>query len=490
MLTLNTLRRRLLLAGSCALLGILTACGGTADVNEVAPTPAPPAQAAPAFTTQPASVTVTAPAAASFSVAVSGNPTPTLQWQVSIDAGVNWVNVAAATAATLTISPTSVGQSNNRYRAVATNSTSSVNSSPATLTVNAAAPVVPWQADTRIAGGGTQTLVVRANGELWSWGTNNGGALGRANGNSVTTPSQVTTLGNNVRSVVAGAWYSAALRNDGTVWAWGDGDRVGAAVGSSGAIQLPLQVNGLSNIRAISTRYWHTLALRDDGTVWGFGPENFSALGPLAGNNAARQVPGLADVRQVAAGEQHSIALLADGTVRTWGSNTLAQLGVNTGGAARTAPQTVPITDVVAITATSFASFALRNDGTLWRWGTLSGTNTISAPTQVVVSGTSPITKMAPGNFTLHLLRSDNTLFGFGDNSFGRVGIGVTGGTVAAPSQIGVIGNVADVGGGEFHTMAVRDDGRVFTWGNNNNRQLSGVVGADANAPLDSGFTR
>ena len=33
MLTLNTLRRRLLLAGSCALLGILTACGGTADVN-------------------------------------------------------------------------------------------------------------------------------------------------------------------------------------------------------------------------------------------------------------------------------------------------------------------------------------------------------------------------------------------------------------------------------------------------------------------------
>jgi hypothetical protein len=215
MLTLNTLRRRLLLAGSSALLGILTACGGTADVNEIAPTPAPPAQTAPAFNTQPASVTVTAPAAASFSVAVSGNPTPTLQWQVSIDAGVNWVNVPAATAATLTINPTIVGQNNNRYRAVATNSVGSVNSSAATLTVNAPGVNVPWQADQLIAGGGTQTLVVRANGELWSWGTNNAGALGRADGNTVTAPGAVTTFGNNVRSVAAGAWYSVALRNDG-----------------------------------------------------------------------------------------------------------------------------------------------------------------------------------------------------------------------------------------------------------------------------------
>ena len=490
MLTLNTLRRRLLLAGSCALLGILTACGGTADVNEIAPTPAPPAQTAPAFNTQPASVTVTAPAAASFSVAVSGNPTPTLQWQVSIDAGVNWVNVPAATAATLTINPTIVGQNNNRYRAVATNSVGSVNSSAATLTVNAPGVNVPWQADQLIAGGGTQTLVVRANGELWSWGTNNAGALGRADGNTVTAPGAVTTFGNNVRSVAAGAWYSVALRNDGSVWAWGDGGIVGDAVVSSGAIRLPLRVQVLADVRAISTRYLHTLALRNDGTVWGFGPENFSALGPTIGSRVARQITGLSNVRQVAAGEQHSMALLADGTVRTWGSNTLSQLGVSTGGAPRTAPQTVALTDVVAIAASSFASFALRSDGTLWRWGSFVGRENLT-PEQISVAFSGSISALAAGNQTLHVLRNDGTVFGMGENSFGRVGIGTTGGTVTTLSQIGLIGGaVIGIGGGEFHALAIRNDGRVFAWGGNGQRQLSGVVGGDANAPLDTGFSR
>lgn len=477
---LNTLRRQLLVGSSVALIGMLAACGGTADVNESAPLPV---QTAPVFTTQPASVTVTAPAAASFTVAASGTPAPTLQWQVSTDGGTTWSSVAGATAATLSVSPTNVGQRNSRYRAVATNSVGSVNSDPATLTVD-----VAWQADQLIAGGGTHTLAVRSNGTLWSWGTNNGGALGRANGNSVTAPSDVTTLGSNVRSVAAGAWYSVALRSDGTVWAWGDGDRVGAAVGSAGAIPLPLQASGLSNIRAISSRYWHTLALRDDGTVWGFGPEDFSALGPTLGNRAARQIPGLSTVRQVAAGEQHSVALLADGTVRTWGRNTFGELGVDTGGAPRTAPQTVPITSVVAIAATSFASFAVRSDGTLWRWGSFAGT-TQAAPTQMAVSGT--ISALATGNQTLHVLRSDGTVLGAGDNTYGRVGIGTSGGTVATLTPLGGFsGTVGFIGGGEFHAMAIRSDGKVFAWGYNGLGQINGVAGADVTAPLDTGFTR
>ena len=83
--------------------------------------------------------------------------------------------------------------------------------------------------DTLVTGGGSQTLAIRANGELWSWGLNNDGALGRADGDTVTTPSQVTALGNTVRSVAAGATYSVALLANGTVWAWGSSDRIGAA---------------------------------------------------------------------------------------------------------------------------------------------------------------------------------------------------------------------------------------------------------------------
>ena len=459
---------------------LLSACGW----SDIPPMP-------PTITTQPANVTVTEPAAATFSVAASpatAGAALTYQWQRQT--GGAWANVPGATASSYTTPATTRAADNGaQFRVVVSTGADmpAATSNAATLTVEA--PAVAWQADTVITGGGTQTLVIRSNGELWSWGLNQGGALGRADGDTVTTPAQVVVLGNTVRSLAAGAWYSVALQNNGTVWAWGDSDRVGAAVGSPPSTSLPLQVSGMSGIRAISTRYTHTLALRDDGTVWGFGPETFGALGPSVGNRAARQLAGLSNVRQISAGEQHSMALLADGTIRTWGSNTLSQLGVDSGGAQRTTPQTVPLTNVTAIAATSFASFALRSDGTLWRWGSFAG-STLTVPTQVTVPGAGTITRLAPGNHHMHLLRSDGTVYGFGDNSLGRIGTGTTGGQVTTPTAVSGLGTASDIGAGEFHALALRNDGRVFTWGHNGSRQLRGVAGADTNTPQDSGFSR
>jgi alpha-tubulin suppressor-like RCC1 family protein len=479
-------------------LYLLWACGGsdpqiapavTAPLPAPAPAPAAPPPA-PSISLQPVDVTVVAGQPATFTAGASIAPAEplTYQWSRRASAAASFATVSGATAASYTLAGTTVADSGAQFRVEAcAGTTRCVTSNPVTLTVTPAPFSAPWQADARIAGGGTHTLLVRASGELFSWGANNGGALGRSNASAVNAPSAVTTLGTTVRSVAAGAWYSVALQTNGTVWAWGDGDRVGAAVGAAGAIQLPLQVTALSNVRAISTRYWHTLALRDDGTVWGFGPEQFSALGPITGSGAARQIPAVANARQVAAGEQHSLVLLADGTVRSFGSNTFGQLGLDTGSAPRTAPQTVPISDVVAIAASSFASFALRGDGTLWRWGNFAGTSN-TAPAQVPFTGT--LTQIAAGNQTLHALRSDGIPFGFGDNQFGRVGIGVTGGTLPDLRQIGVVGTASELAGGEFHAMALRNDGRVFTWGNNGNRQLNGAAGPDANVPQDAGLTR
>ncbi len=127
---LATLRRRLLIAGSTVLIVTLAACGGSADINDGAPA------TAPSFSTQPTSAGVTTPAAATFTVAATGSPAPSFQWQVSTDAGVTWTDVSGATSASLSINPTSVGQSNNRYRAVVTNRAGSATSTVATLTVS------------------------------------------------------------------------------------------------------------------------------------------------------------------------------------------------------------------------------------------------------------------------------------------------------------------------------------------------------------------
>jgi hypothetical protein len=97
------------------------------------------APAAPQFTTQPANASVTASNAATFSVAVTGNPTPTLQWQISTDSGTTWSNINGATSTSYTTGATTGANSGQKFRAVATNSVSSVNSNAATLTVTAVA---------------------------------------------------------------------------------------------------------------------------------------------------------------------------------------------------------------------------------------------------------------------------------------------------------------------------------------------------------------
>lgn len=122
---------------------------------------------APLFTTQPANVAVNLGTSATFTVAASGTPAPAYQWQLSTDGGTTFNDVPAAapytgvTSATLTIAAAPIGLSNNRYRAIATNTLGSATSSAAVLTVNGVAPsFTTHPASQTLAAGATATFTV------------------------------------------------------------------------------------------------------------------------------------------------------------------------------------------------------------------------------------------------------------------------------------------------------------------------------------------
>ncbi len=105
------------------------------------PAPTPPAVTVPTFTTQPHSVTIAAGQNTQFTVAVSGSPTPALQWQLSMDGGVNWSNITGATGTVLNVVNAASANDGRQFRAVASNGAGVVNSSTAVLSVTAASPV-------------------------------------------------------------------------------------------------------------------------------------------------------------------------------------------------------------------------------------------------------------------------------------------------------------------------------------------------------------
>ena len=139
------------------------------------------ASIAPSFTLQPASASVVPGQTASFSVTAIGTPAPRIDWESAPSGSSTFAAVTGvagcartdppasgtSTAASCTVGPLAVGNSGQRYRAVASNSGGSATSNAATLTVNPA-PVPPTitqqPAPQTTAVGGSATFSVAATG--------------------------------------------------------------------------------------------------------------------------------------------------------------------------------------------------------------------------------------------------------------------------------------------------------------------------------------
>src|SRR5262249_36837303 len=164
---------------------------------------------------------------------------------------------------------------------------------------------------TAISAGAVHSLALRSDGTVWIWGGNNWGQLG--NGSNVAdsdTPLQVPGL-SNVRAIAAGANFSLAVKNDGSVWAWGrNGSSESGQPSNTLKVTTPTQVAGISDAVSVAGGDFHALAVKSDGTVWGWGSNTEGQIGnPAGGGPTPVQVSGLSSASKVAGGGQHSIPL-------------------------------------------------------------------------------------------------------------------------------------------------------------------------------------
>ncbi|MBK5286220.1 MAG: T9SS type A sorting domain-containing protein, partial [Bacteroidia bacterium] len=136
---------------------------------------------------------------------------------------------------------------------------------------------------------------------------------------------------NGIISISSGQFHSFALKNDGTVWAWGNNSYGQLGIGTTTGTSIPIQVN-ISNVIKIRAGDRHTLALKNDGTIWTWGSNSQGQLGD--GSTTDRIIPGqvntLTEITEITAGWSHSLVLKNDGTVWAWGFNGQGQLGDGT----------------------------------------------------------------------------------------------------------------------------------------------------------------
>jgi alpha-tubulin suppressor-like RCC1 family protein len=289
--------------------------------------------------------------------------------------------------------------------------------------------------------------------------------------------------------------FALILKKDGTVWAWGTNNHgqlgIGIISNTDAYLQSPVQVSDLTDVVAIDMGYRHAIALKSDGTVWTWGDNGNGQLGDgriSQISSSPIQVVGLTDVKAIAAGGDTSLALKTDGTVWSWGNNIGGLLGDgNSDFSWRGSPvQVKGLTNVTAIDVGLTTSLAAKSDGTVWIWGlinTKDGYTSSYVPIQV--QGLEGVTAVSASEVSVEgnnlALKSDGTVW-----VWGGAGVGFNVHDAYLPQQVSGLTDMTAISSGKNNSLALKSDGTLWTFGQNNVGQLGLGDGSTAYQYLPS----
>lgn len=338
---------------------------------------------------------------------------------------------------------------------------------------------------------------VDASGTLWGWSNNSMGELDDIgsgdrldpwNGPYQTTPIK---LMEGVAEASAGI-YTLALKTDGTLWSRGQDE---------GWSQL---LDGVTTIDQGAGNY---AAIREDGSLWLWGDNRFGQITPggVEADYVEAPVKVMDSVKAVSLNSQ-IMAIKNDDTLWSWGMGDFGKLGSSQveegqkeGAAYRGEP--VQVLDHVAKVSSGWNdTFAVKMDGTLWAWGLNaygelvnadlhnvtdeSGQYIQTVPAQVMTG----VADVAAGHNTTYILKTDGSLWACGANQFGEAGIGSAGENVTEPVRI--LDQVSQVSAGDCVGYAIRNDGTLWSWGTNGTGELGyfggngwGLIGPQQTSP-------
>lgn len=337
----------------------------------------------------------------------------------------------------------------------------------------------------------------------------------------------------------AGSDFSVVVKSDGTVWGWGSdahvqlGGLVASQTGTNFTISpMKIYIPGNPKIDLISVGWGfatgefdphgHTLALSRDSVVYTWGSNVYGQ----AGKGGAGPVATFSPAIDIAAGSRHSLALTPEGKIYAWGCNYSGQLGTGYGTDFFHGGDTISETQVPTlisiipgstgpvvfkdISAGIEFSLALDNQGQIWAWGdnqygqtagpetgSLEDTFKLARPNRRVVDdGSVKFKAVAAGGYHSLALAENGTVWSWGGNQYGQLGNGTTfipeppfglfypSLLFYKPTQVPGLIDIIAVEAGKFHSLALQSDGTVWAWGLNADGQLGDGTLIDRNLPV------
>jgi len=296
----------------------------------------------------------------------------------------------------------------------------------------------------KVSAGLNFSAAIKYDGLLYTWGNNTDGQLGNSSDgveNSSSVPIPITSLGFSCIDVSCGYRHMAIVKNDGTIWSWGNGEYGQLARGSNtDGSNNPIQISPISGSPEIFKKvfcgngYTFALSIYDDLFSWG--RNDFGQLGNSTTNNKTF-LGSIVEYsfKTVACGEFHTVGISLSNQLYATGRNDYGQLGRNN--------------------LTNSLSFVLISYDTDWKQVSCNGNYTIA-------------------------IKTNGTMWAWGSNYEGQLGVGVGIASTASPMQVGTDINWKQVSCGKSCASAVKTDGSIWSWGLNDNSQLGLGSGLDS----------
>lgn len=335
-----------------------------------------------------------------------------------------------------------------------------------------------------ISAGQNFSMAVKSDGTLWGWGQNsNRLGLGLGNLADQNLPIQIGTA-NDWLTVSAGAVHTLALKTNGTLWAWGNGQfgQLGNGLFNSATPNVT-QIGTANDWTEISAGNRFSLAIKNNGTLWAWGWNNTGQLGDntTVDQNVPIQIGTATDWLRIDAGDQHSLGVKTNGTLWSWGNNTSGQLGNGNNTTSLIPIQIGTLTNWLLVSAGVNHSIATDNSNFLYTWGNNTngqlgdGTNTSNNTPNAVsfsIDGTPSLCiAISAGNTFSLIIKNNNTLWSSGFNTSGQLGL-ANNTNVNAFNQVGTGNTWQTISAGDVHSLALETTLDLWSTGRNMEGQL------------------
>ena len=321
--------------------------------------------------------------------------------------------------------------------------------------------------------GRTHGIILASDGSLWAWGENDLGwpALGLGN---IQKTAFLNRIGNENDwvNIAVGESHNLALKQDGTIWAWGGNlyDELGnhpnylrdRKIRGSVFSSTPIKSALGSDWKYIAAGAEDSFGIKNDGTLWAWGLNDFGQLG--IGNFKDNPMPsqiGSATWTKIYVGFINTAGIQSDGSLWVWGGgasvgNTAARGAENYSAPTRISPDT----NWMDIAVGGNVVFVIKSDGTLWAWGydawIFTGTHGNNATLTEIGTDNDWQACSCSGSHYLLLMKKNGSLWSMRPPDSGQP---------AQLKRINLQKDIVAIGGGSGLGVSLTRDGEVWTWG-------------------------